>query len=81
MDEFKTIGLDTVVGSVETAARSVSSVISKELPTQKDACSPYFFPDTFREGGDPCEGGKDKLGDRQKGYLEESLTGSDTAAI
>ena len=53
MDEFRGIGLDAVVGSVGNG--STLRLIS-EIPGVKyteGRFLPYFFPDTFHEGGDP----------------------------
>jgi 1,3-beta-galactosyl-N-acetylhexosamine phosphorylase len=53
MDEFKTIGLDSVVGSVGNGAtlRLISDI--RGVKYTEGRLLPYFFPDTFREGGDP----------------------------
>lgn len=58
MEEFKTIGLDAVVGSVGNG--STLRLIS-EIPGVRYAEGrflPYFFPDTFHEGGDPVKEAK-----------------------
>lgn len=58
MEEFKTIGLDAVVGSVGNG--STLRLIS-EIPGVKyteGRFLPYFFPDTFHEGGDPVKEAK-----------------------
>ena len=58
MDEFKTIGLDAVVGSVGNG--SILRLIS-DIPGVKyteGRFLPYFFPDTFHEGGDPVKEAK-----------------------
>lgn len=58
MDEFKTIGLDAVVGSVGNGCtlRLISDIEGVALHRRTP---PYFFPDTFHEGGDPVKGSKD----------------------
>ena len=58
MDEFKTIGLDAVVGSVGNGAtlRLISDI--KGVKYTEGRFLPYFFPDTFHEGGDPVKEAK-----------------------
>ena len=53
MDEFKTIGLDSVVGSVGNGStlRLISDIPGVKYTEGR--LLPYFFPDTFHEGGDP----------------------------
>ena len=58
MDEFKTIGLDAVVGSVGNGAtlRLISDI--KGVDYTEGRFLPYFFPDVFHEGGDPVKEAK-----------------------
>ena len=58
MDEFKTIGLDAVVGSVGNGAtlRLISDI--EGVKYTEGRFLPYFFPDTFHEGGDPVREAK-----------------------
>lgn len=53
MDEFETIGVDAVVGSVGNGAtlRLISDI--KGVKYTEGRFLPYFFPDTFYEGGNP----------------------------
>lgn len=53
MEEFKTIGLDAVVGSVGSGAtlRLISDIPGVKYTEGRFL--PYFFPDTFYDGGDP----------------------------
>lgn len=53
MDEFKTIGLDAVVGSVGNGStlRLISDIPGVKYTEGRFL--PYFFPDTFYEGGNP----------------------------
>lgn len=58
MDEFKSIGLDAVVGSVGNGStlRLISDI--KGVKYTEGRFLPYFFPDTFHEGGDPVKEAK-----------------------
>ncbi len=58
MDEFKNIGLDAVVGSVGNGStlRLLSDI--KGVDYIEGRLLPYFFPDTFHEGGDPVKEAK-----------------------
>ena len=58
MDEFKTIGLDAVIGSVGNGAtlRLISDI--KGVDYTEGRFLPYFFPDVFHEGGDPVKEAK-----------------------
>ncbi len=58
MDEFKSVGLDAVVGSVGNGAtlRLISDIPGVKYTEGRFL--PYFFPDTFHEGGDPVKEAK-----------------------
>ena len=58
MEEFASIGLDAVVGSVGngTTLRLFSDI--KNVKYTEGRFLPYFFPDTFYEGGDPIKEAK-----------------------
>ena len=58
MDEFKTIGLDAVVGSVGNGStlRLISDIPGVKYTEGR--LLPYFFPDTFNENGDPVKEAK-----------------------
>lgn len=58
MDEFKSVGLDAVVGSVGNGAtlRLISDIPGVKYTEGRFL--PYFFPDTFYEGGDPVKEAK-----------------------
>lgn len=55
MDDFKSIGLDAVVGSVGNGQtlRLISDI--KGVKYTEGRLLPYFFPDTFYPGGDPVK--------------------------
>lgn len=58
MEEFPSIGLDAVVGSVGNGAtlRLISDI--EGVKYTEGRFLPYFFPDTFHEGGDPVKEAK-----------------------
>ena len=58
MDEFKEIGLDAVEGSVgnRCTLRLLSDI--EAVKNTEGRFLPYFFPDTFHEGGDPVKEAK-----------------------
>ena len=58
MGEFKEMGLDAVVGSVGNGStlRLISDIDG--VSYTEGRLLPYFFPDTFHEGGDPVKEAK-----------------------
>ncbi len=58
MEEFREIGLDAVVGSVGNGStlRLISDI--EGVKYTEGRLLPYFFPDTFHEGGDPVKEAK-----------------------
>lgn len=59
MEEFKTLGLDAVVGSVGNGStlRLISDI--EGVKYTEGRLLPYFFPDTFCEGKDPVKEAKE----------------------
>ena len=58
LDGFKSVGLDAVVGSVGNGStlRLISDIPGVKYTEGRFL--PYFFPDTFHEGGDPIKEAK-----------------------
>lgn len=58
LDEFKSIGIDSVVGSVGNGStlRLISDI--EGVKYTEGRFLPYFFPDTFHEGGNPVKEAK-----------------------
>ncbi len=59
MEEFRQIGLDAVVGSVGNGStlRLISDIPGVKYTEAR--LLPYFFPDTFHQGGDPLKEAKE----------------------
>lgn len=81
MPEFKTIGLDAVVGSVGNGStlRLISDIPGVKYTEGR--LLPYFFPDTFHEGGDPVKEARENWVTARRAILRKRLTASATAAI
>ena len=73
MEEFKTIGLDAVVGSVGNGAtlRLISDIPGVKYTEGRFL--PYFFPDTFHEGGDPVKEGKENWVTARRAILRKPI--------
>ncbi len=81
MPEFKTIGLDAVVGSVGNGStlRLISDI--EGVKYTEGRFLPYFFPDTFHEGGDPVRKPRKTGSQPAAPSCASPLTASATAAI
>ncbi len=73
MEEFETIGLDAIVGSVGNG--STLRLIS-EIPSVKyteGRFLPYFFPDTFHELGNPVKEAKENWVTARRAILRKPI--------
>ena len=73
MDEFKTIGLDAVVGSVGNGStlRLISDIPGVKYTEGRFL--PYFFPDTFHEGGYPVREAKENWVTARRAILRKPI--------
>ena len=73
MDEFKTIGLDAVVGSVGNGStlRLISDIPGVKYTEGR--VLPYFVPDTFHEGGDPVREAKENWVTARRAILRKPI--------
>lgn len=73
MEEFRTIGLDAVVGSVGNGStlRLISDIPGVKYTEGRFL--PYFFPDTFHEGGDPVREAKENWVTARRAILRKPI--------
>ncbi len=73
LEEFPTIGLDAVVGSVGSGAtlRLISDIPGVKYTEGRFL--PYFFPDTFHEGGDPVREAKENWVTARRAILRKPV--------
>ena len=73
MKEFATIGLDAVVGSVGNGStlRLISDI--EGVKYTEGRFLPYFFPDTFHEGGDPVKEAKENWITARRAILRKPI--------
>ncbi len=73
MPEFKSIGLDSVVGSVGNGStlRLISDI--EGVKYTEGRFLPYFFPDTFHDGGDPVREAKENWVTARRAILRKPI--------
>ena len=73
MEEFQSIGLDAVVGSVGNGStlRLISDIPGVKYTEGRFL--PYFFPDTFHEGGDPVKEAKENWVTARRAILRKPI--------
>lgn len=73
MDEFKSIGLDAVVGSVGNGStlRLISDISGVKYTEGRFL--PYFFPDTFHPGGNPVKEAKENWVTARRAILRKPI--------
>ena len=73
MEEWKTIGVDAVVGSVGNGStlRLISDIPGVKYTEGRFL--PYFFPDTFHEGGDPVKEAKENWVAARRAILRKPI--------
>ena len=73
MEEWKTIGVDAVVGSVGNGStlRLISDIPGVRYTEGRFL--PYFFPDTFYEGGDPVREAKENWVTARRAILRKPI--------
>ncbi len=73
LEEWKSIGLDAVVGSVGNGStlRLISDIPGVKYTEGRFL--PYFFPDTFHEGGDPVREAKENWVTARRAILRKPV--------
>lgn len=73
MDEFASIGMDAVVGSVGNGStlRLISDIPGVRYTEGRFL--PYFFPDTFHEGGDPVKEARENWVTARRAILRKPI--------
>ena len=73
MEEWKSIGMDAVVGSVGNGStlRLISDIPGVKYTEGRFL--PYFFPDTFHEGGDPVREAKENWVTARRAILRKPI--------
>ena len=73
MEEFKAIGLDAVVGSVGNGSTLRLIADIPGVRYTEGRFLPYFFPDTFHEGGNPVQEAKENWVTARRAILRKPI--------
>ena len=73
MEEFATIGLDAVVGSVGNGSTTRLIADIKGCKYTEGRFLPYFFPDTFHENGSPTKEAKENWMTARRAILRNPI--------
>lgn len=73
MDEFSTTGIDAVVGSVGNGSTLRLIADIPGVPYTEGRFLPYFFPDTFKPGGDPVKEAKENWVTARRAILRKPI--------
>ena len=73
MEEFRTTGVDAVVGSVGNGATLRLIADIPGVRYTEGRFLPYFFPDTFHEGGDPVKEAKENWVTARRAILRKPI--------
>lgn len=73
MEEFEQIGLDAVVGSVGNGSTLRLIADIQGIKYTEGRFLPYFFPDTFHEGGDPVKEAKENWVTARRAILRKPI--------
>ena len=73
MEEFSTTGIDAVVGSVGNGSTLRLIADIPGVPYTEGRFLPYFFPDTFKPGGDPVKEAKENWVTARRAILRKPI--------
>lgn len=73
MEEFATTGIDAVVGSVGNGSTLRLIADIPGVPYTEGRFLPYFFPDTFKPGGDPVKEAKENWVTARRAILRKPI--------
>lgn len=73
MEEFSTTGIDAVVGSVGNGSTLRLIADIPGVPYTEGRFLPYFFPDTFKPGGDPVKEARENWVTARRAILRKPI--------